>query len=119
MFADFHLFIFYSRSEMIVQINTGNQVDIDQSVRQNINDNLTATLDRFQDRITRVQVHLNDENSEKGGAADKRCMMEARLSGLDPIAVTAHDETIHRVSRGALNKLERAIDNQLGKLNDR
>jgi len=104
---------------MIVQINTGNDVDISQNTRQNIESSLRSTLQRFEDRITRVQVHLNDENSDKGGSDDKRCMMEVRLSGLDPIAVTAHDENIHQASRGALDKLERSIDKKLGKLSDR
>jgi hypothetical protein len=33
-------------------------------------------------------VHLGDENGHKRGGNDKRCMMDARLDGRPPIAVT-------------------------------
>ena len=36
----------------------------------------------------RVEVHLSDENGKKQGEADKRCKLEARLSGLAPVGVT-------------------------------
>ena len=37
--------------------------------------------ERFSAHITRVEVHLGDENAGKRGSDDKRCMMEARLEG--------------------------------------
>jgi len=40
-----------------------------------------STLGHLAEHITRVEVHLNDENNDKGGSHDKRCMMEARLEG--------------------------------------
>jgi hypothetical protein len=34
-------------------------------------------LDRFSEQITRVEVHLSDENSDKKlGAGEKPCMLE-------------------------------------------
>ena len=51
-------------------------------------------LGHLAEHITRVEVHLSDENGKKGGSHDKRCMMEARLEGHQPIAVTHEAETI-------------------------
>ena len=61
-----------------------------------------------------------DENSaSKGGAYDKRCMMEARLDGRPPIAVTQQAATLDAAMDGAAAKLERSIDSMLGRLRDR
>ncbi len=43
---------------------------------------------RFSPQVTRVEVHLADENGEKAIGDDKRCVMEARLGGLKPCAVS-------------------------------
>ena len=78
-----------------------------------------SAVDRFSDRITTVQVHLSDENAGKGGAADKRCMIEARLEGLRPIAVTHEAPSLELAMTGAADKLERSIQSTLGRLDDR
>src|SRR5690606_24651296 len=50
---------------------------------------VTAAVDRFAQQVTRVEAHLGDNNSRsKSGADDIRCMLEARVSGIKPVAVT-------------------------------
>lgn len=75
-------------------------------------------LYRFSERITRVEVHLNDENSHKNGQDDKRCMMEARLEGRQPTAVTDQAASMHQAINGAAEKLCRAIESTLGRMRD-
>ncbi|MGH8288926.1 MAG: HPF/RaiA family ribosome-associated protein [Steroidobacteraceae bacterium] len=75
-------------------------------------------LDRFDGRITRVEVHLNDLNSSKLGERDKRCLMEARVGGLKPIAVSHEAATITEAIHVAADKLERALDHTFGKLEE-
>ena len=58
---------------------------------------------------------MSDENGAKG-AADTRCMLEARLNGHDPLAVSHHAETQDLAFRGAAQKLVRLIEHTLGKL---
>ena len=79
--------------------------------QQRIEDVLSAYLDR----LTRVDVHLKDENSQKGGA-DKRCVVEARPRGLDPLAAEHHGDGIREAFTGALDKLHRVLEHQLGRL---
>lgn len=43
-------------------------------------------------------------------------MLEARLEGMQPIAVTAHGDTIQEALKGALSKLKSSLDTTLGKL---
>ena len=53
---------------------------------------LQTALDRFGDRIRRVDVHLSNAIGNKTGHDDKCCMIEARRDGREPIIVT-HQET--------------------------
>ena len=62
---------------------------------------------------------LREKNSDKGGSNDKRCMMEARLEGHQPMAVTDEAETIDQAIEGAVVKLKRLVDHTLGRLNHR
>jgi hypothetical protein len=47
-----------------------------------------------------------------------RCMMEARLEGRQPLAVTHHAQTLGQAVDGAADKLCRLIDSTLGRLRD-
>jgi ribosome-associated translation inhibitor RaiA len=75
---------------------------------------VSAGLERFEDRITRVEVHIKDTNASKGGV-DKQCTIEARLSGLAPMAVTTEAADIRTALSEAVSKLERKIHHDLDK----
>lgn len=99
---------------MQVQVNTDKNIqgeDLAERVRTMVSD----ALDRFSDRVTRVEVHLSDENSHKAGDDDKRCLLEARPAGLQPIAVSHQADTLPQAIDGALDKLKRALESALGK----
>jgi ribosome-associated translation inhibitor RaiA len=103
---------------MQIQINTDSHIEGREELLRTVETEVEGTLGRFARQITRVEVHLNDENSHKGGTNDKRCMMEARLAGMQPIAVTHHAATIEEAVDGAAGKLARTLDRTLGKLRD-
>lgn len=79
---------------------------------------MESVLDRVSDRITRVEVHLSDEHGPKNGQADRRCMIEARLAGRQPTAVTHHAATLDLAVDGAAAKLLSSIEHTLGRLAD-
>ncbi|MGI8967338.1 MAG: hypothetical protein ACR2H1_14820, partial [Limisphaerales bacterium] len=76
---------------MKIQINTDNNIEGSDELTQQTQAVVESALERFAQQITRVEVHLSDENSHKGGI-DKRCVMEARLEGMQPVAVTDQAE---------------------------
>ena len=100
---------------MQIQINSDHHITGSPELAGHVQALVRDTLDRFSDRITRVEVHLNDLNGVKGGA-DKRCLMEARLAGLGPVAVNHEAENLDLAINGAMEKLEHALDHKLGKL---
>ena len=67
-------------------------------------------------RISSVEVHVSDENGAKSNDADKRCMMEARVEGHNPIAVTSHAKSVDEALDSALDKLSRSLDSTLGRI---
>lgn len=104
---------------MQVQVNTDNHVKGSEVTAQSITEILEQNFERYSERITRIEVHLGDTNSEKSGPNDKRCMLEARFGGLDPIAVTNFAESTVLALDGAIEKLTASIETTLGKLETR
>ena len=51
---------------MLVQINTDSNIHGHENMARRVEDKVKAALsDRFGERLTRVEVHLGDENSNK------------------------------------------------------
>jgi ribosome-associated translation inhibitor RaiA len=104
---------------MQIQVNTDHNVHGGEDLARRVQQMIEGKVAHLSDRITRIEAHLSDENSTKGGANDKRCMLEARLAGLQPIAVTHLAESMQLAIDGATEKLENALEHTLGRLQDR
>jgi len=101
---------------MQIQINTDHNIDGNERLAAHITGVVEDTLSRFGDRITRVEVHLADENGGGPGVPEKRCTMEARLQHRQPTAVTKHAASLDEAIQGAAHKLKKALDSTLGRL---
>ena len=105
---------------MKIQVNTDGNIDGSDRLVAQVESVVADALDRFRARITRVEIHLSDENSRgKSGIDDKRCLMEARLAGLQPIAVTHEAATMEQAVDGAAEKLKRSLGRTLERMDDR
>jgi ribosome-associated translation inhibitor RaiA len=103
---------------MHIQINTDSSIEGREELASQVKGVVEGALSRFSDRITRVEVHLSDQNSDSSGQDDKRCMMEARLAGRQPTAVTHHAESLVDAVVGAADKLNRSLESTLERLKD-
>ena len=103
---------------MQVQTNTDRHVEGSQALSAQVEAVVGDALRRFAEQITRVEVHLSDENSARRGGEDQRCMMEARVEGRSPTAVTHQAATMTEAIEGAAAKLARALESALGRLRD-
>ena len=101
---------------MIIQFNTDNNINGSERLNEYFTTTLTESLNRFSNQITRLVVHLTDENSSKEGQNDKRCVLEARVEGLQPIAVTNHGNSIEQAVKGAVDKLKSSLDTTIGRM---
>ena len=103
---------------MQIQINTDRHIGGQERLTTWASDVVEQALSRVSDRITRVVVHLSDENGDRSGQQDKQCMMEARLEGRQPIAVTHQAATMDEAVNGAAEKLSGAIESIIGRQRD-
>ena len=103
---------------MHIQINTDTNIEGREELAIHVKGVVESALSRFSDRITRVEVHLSDQNGDKSGQDDKRCMMEARLEGRQPTAVTHQAASLDDAVDGAADKLKRSLESTLERLKD-
>jgi len=103
---------------MKIQLNTDVHIDGTEALAAQVSATVEQALKRFSERVTRVEVRLSDENGGKSGQKDQRCMLEARLEGRQPVAVTDHAATLEQAVHGAVHKLAHLLDNTLGRLHD-
>ena len=101
---------------MKIQLNTDGNIEGNERLADHVTGVVEDALGRFADRVTRVEVHLSDENGPKSGPDAKRCMMEARLRGRQPVAVTHEAETLDQAIDVAADKLQRLLDSTLERL---
>ena len=103
---------------MLIEINYRDGKSSD-ALDTRIRETLETTLDHLTDRLTRAEVHLGDENAHKGGENDKRCLLEARPKGLDPVVVEVHGEDFYETVHEAAGKLKRTLSRTFEKLEAR
>jgi ribosome-associated translation inhibitor RaiA len=108
-----------SENFMKIQFNTDANIQGTEALAAQVIATVEAALEHFKQHITRVEIHLSDESRGKSGQHDQRCMLEARLEGRKPVAVTDHAVTLELAVDGAAEKLARLLDSTLGRLHDR
>ena len=98
---------------MKIQINTDHNIVGHQALIDEVSGKVESALSRFSTHITQVEVHLSDQTSHRNSPSDKRCMMEARLEGRQPIAVSQEAETLDQAIGGASDKLAKLIESTI------
>ncbi|RAJ15355.1 HPF/RaiA family ribosome-associated protein [Arenibacter echinorum] len=101
-----------------IQLNTDKNISGDERLESYLSSVIEDELSLFSDDITRVEIHLADENSHKKGEDDKRCMLEARLKNRQPIAVTSHANSVEKAVNDALDKLKTSMETIYGRSKD-
>ncbi|MDB5841959.1 MAG: putative ribosomal subunit interface protein [Herminiimonas sp.] len=103
---------------MQILVNTADKLMGSTELTRRVNDTVSDALDRFGAQVTRVEVHFGDENSDKPGENDKRCVIEAHLAGHPPNTVRHLASSVEEALNGAVHKLERTIGTTLDRAKD-
>jgi ribosomal subunit interface protein len=104
---------------MQIQISSDKNISMHTKLSNLIQSDLNRILNRFKDEITRVEVHLSDENGDKSGAQDKRCRLEVRPKRHRSLAVTNDSSDIPTSVTGAANKMQRLLVTTFGRIEDK
>ena len=68
--------------------------------------------------LTRIEVKLSDEDGDKKSENDKRCVLEARLKGMQPLVVTGLGHSVDNAVDAAIGKMRSSLDSMKGRLKD-
>ncbi len=101
---------------MTIQFNTDKTIHGDKRQQDYFSAQIAKELEYFQSHITRVEAHLTDENGNKPGVHDIRCLLEARLEGRKPVAVSNQADTIEKAVTGAVHKLKTSLQTTIEKI---
>lgn len=101
---------------MTIQINTDKTLTGEKRSSDFFTSQISEALQRFESHITRIEVHLKDENGKKDEFNHISCVLEARLEGRQPIAITNQADTIELAVTGAIDKIKNAIETILGRI---
>lgn len=100
---------------MQVQVNS-NQIQGSVDLQEWVGSTVVERLERYDELLTRVEIHVSDENAHKAGAEDKRCQIEFRPKGHQSMSVTHKADSLLLAVEGAADKARHALDHLTGKL---
>lgn len=100
---------------MTIQFNSAHNIQANEKLKAPIIALLSEKLNRFSQHITRLDVHLSDENGHKEGINDKRCLLEAHLDGMQPLVAKNDGHTYAHAAEGAIDKLKSSLHSTLGR----
>lgn len=101
---------------MKIQFNTDKTIHWNQKHNDYFDLQIQEELKRFSSYITRIEVHLSDENGIKDGINDIRCLLETRLEGRQPFVVSTKANTLEEAVSGAIVKMKASLKTILGRL---
>ena len=100
---------------MLIEVRTDGNIQGSEQSSDQVKAVVHAALDRFGDRISRVDVHLSDAIGDKTGHDHKCCMIEARCDGREPIVVTHREATMAKAIHDAVQGLRNSVESVFGK----
>jgi len=100
---------------MQIHVNTDHNIDGRQRVTEYVRGVVEHAVSHFERQVTRVEVHLSDDNGSKSGPDDKRCVMEARAGSIEPVVVTHRGPNVDEALHGAAAKLKRSLANEFAR----
>lgn len=100
-------------------VETDNHIEGRQQLSDHVESAVKGAVGHYAQSLTHIDAHLGDVNgADKAGAVDKKCLLEARVSGVKNVVVSHQAPTLHQAIDGAAHKLKHALDSTLGKLHD-
>lgn len=95
-----------------VQFENENQTENDQELSAHIDATIKRATSHFRDRITSVAVHLNKKHIVSDN--NKRCTLETKLEGLQPIVTSYNSESFDHAVEGAAATLKATLAKDFG-----
>ena len=98
---------------MHVLVYCDDQISCSEELLQRVEGVIAGTLERFSDRISRIEAHLRDLNTLTPGDRDKVCSLEARFAGGTSVLASHEAATLTEAIHDAADKLRRTVAREL------
>lgn len=103
---------------MIIIFNTDHNIQAGDFFTSPLESILLDKLEKYNRKITKLEVHLTDENGKKKGVDDKRCLLEAHIDKMEPTIGSCLSDTYESSLIGAIKNLKASLETKLGRLQD-
>ena len=100
---------------MNIEIRTDKNIQNSERLIDYVRAELNQEFQWHSERITHFSVHLSDENGDKGGDDDIRCMIEAKPAGLKAVVVNHRGHNLDTAIHGAIDRLKRSLEHVIEK----
>src|SRR5579862_3913975 len=94
-----------SHTKMQIRVDVDEHIDGSEELLTRVEGVIEGSLDRYQEQIARVEVHLSQRIHHRRGAHDMCCRMEAHMEGLKAITVSHEGMTLTEAIHAASAKL--------------
>jgi ribosome-associated translation inhibitor RaiA len=104
---------------MKIQFNTDKNIEGTEIFETFVSEKIRGGLKHFIDKITRIEVHLSDQNADKGGIDDIQCKIEARVEGMQPVIVVGKSGSKENALDDAVDKMKATLGTIIGKMENK
>jgi len=104
---------------MKIQFNTDKNIEGTEMLKTFVSEKINSGLKHFVDKITRIEVHLSDQNADKGGTDDIQCKIEARVESIQPVMVVSKSESKEIALSDAVDKMKARLGTIIGKMRNK
>ena len=104
---------------MKIQVNTDKNIEGTEMLETFVSEKIRSGLKHFVDKITRIEVHLSDQNADKGGIEDIQCKIEARVEDLQAVMVVSKSSSIEKALNDAVDKMKATLGTIVGKMKNK
>lgn len=104
---------------MKIQFNTDNNIEGTEKLETFVSKKIRSGLKHYADYVSRIEVHLSDQNADKGGTDDIQCKIEARVEGIQPVIVVSKSGSKEKALIDAIDKMKARLGTIMGKMKDK
>ncbi len=104
---------------MKIQFNTDKNIEGTESLERFVSEKIRSALKHYIDKITRIEVHLSDQNADRESIDDIQCKIEARLEGVQPVIVVSKSDSKEKALDDAVGKMKTSLSSIIGKMKNK
>jgi len=104
---------------MKIQFNTDKNIEGTADLENFVSEKISSALKHYIDKITRIEVHLSDQNADKEGKDDIQCKIEARIEGVQPVVAVSKGDSKEKALNDAIDKIKASVASIIGKMKNK